>query len=54
MAEKEMFPLDFEEFAAQELRAHGYNLYYFNNKKQGELDFVIYIQIWSNIGFYYF
>lgn len=40
-----MFPLDFEEFAVQELRAHGYNLYYFNNKKQGELDFVIYIQI---------
>ena len=35
----------YENFAAQELRAHGYNLYYFNNKKQGELDFVIYIQI---------
>ncbi|HBF04984.1 MAG TPA: AAA family ATPase [Prevotella sp.] len=31
----------YENFAAQELRAHGYNLYYFNNKKQGELDFVI-------------
>lgn len=23
----------YENFAAQELRAHGYNLYYFNNKK---------------------
>ena len=31
----------YENFAAQELRAHGYNLYYFNNKKQGELDFVV-------------
>lgn len=31
----------YENFAAQELRAHGYDLYYFNNKKQGELDFVI-------------
>lgn len=31
----------YENFAAQELRAHGYNLYYFNNKRQGELDFVI-------------
>ena len=27
--------------AAQELKAHGYELYYFNSKKQGELDFVI-------------
>lgn len=26
---------------AQELHAHGYDLYYFNSKKQGELDFVI-------------
>ena len=26
---------------AQELRAHGFDLYYFNNKKQGELDFVM-------------
>lgn len=31
----------YENFAAQELCTHGYNLYYFNNKKQGELDFVI-------------
>lgn len=31
----------YENFAAQELRAHGYALYYFNNKKQGELDFVV-------------
>ena len=31
----------YENAAAQELKAHGYDLYYFNNKKQGELDFVI-------------
>lgn len=32
----------FENFAAQELKAHGFaNLYYFNNKKHGELDFII-------------
>lgn len=36
----------YENFVAQELVAHGFggyehNLYYFNNKKQGELDFVI-------------
>lgn len=31
----------YENFAAQELKTHGYNLYYFNNKKQGELDFVV-------------
>ena len=36
----------FENLAAQELYAHGfatdeYNLFYFNSKKQGELDFVI-------------
>ena len=31
----------FENFAAQELHSHGYPLYYFNSKKQGELDFVI-------------
>lgn len=31
----------YENFAAQELRTHGYELYYFNNKKQGELDFVV-------------
>lgn len=31
----------YENAAAQELAAHGYTLYYFNSKKQGELDFVI-------------
>lgn len=31
----------YENFVAQELHTHGWNLYYFNNKKQGELDFVI-------------
>lgn len=31
----------FENAVAQELFAHGYSPYYFNSKKQGELDFVI-------------
>lgn len=31
----------YENFAAQELTAHGYDTMYFNNKRQGELDFVI-------------
>lgn len=31
----------YENIAAQELIAHGYNCYYYNNKKFGELDFVI-------------
>ena len=31
----------YENAAAQELKAHGYDLFYFNSKKQGELDFVI-------------
>lgn len=31
----------FENVVAQELHAHGFDLYYFNSKKQGELDFVI-------------
>ena len=35
----------YENFVAQELNAHGFavenSLYYFNNKKQGELDFVV-------------
>ena len=31
----------YENAAAQELKAHGYDLYYYNSKKQGELDFVI-------------
>ncbi len=32
----------YENVAAQELRAHGYrNIYYFNSKKQGEVDFLV-------------
>lgn len=31
----------YENAVAQELKAHGFDLYYFQNKKQGELDFVI-------------
>ena len=31
----------YENAAAQELKAHGYELYYYNSKKQGELDFVV-------------
>ena len=31
----------YENAVAQELHAHGFELYYFNSKKQGELDFVI-------------
>ncbi len=31
----------YENIAAQELKAHGLNLYYYNSKKFGELDFVI-------------
>lgn len=31
----------YENAVAQELRAHGFNLYYYNSKKYGELDFVI-------------
>ena len=31
----------YENAVAQELYAHGYNPYYFNSKKQGELDFII-------------
>lgn len=31
----------YENAVAQELRAHGFDLYYFNNKKQGELDFIV-------------
>ena len=31
----------YENAAAQELKAHGFELYYFNSKKYGELDFVI-------------
>ena len=31
----------YENAAAQELRAHGFDLYYFNSRKQGELDFLV-------------
>lgn len=31
----------YENVAAQELKAHGFDLYYFNSKKLGELDFLI-------------
>lgn len=31
----------YENVVAQELKAHGFKLYYFNSKKSGELDFVI-------------
>lgn len=31
----------FENYVAEELHAHGFELYYFNSKRQGELDFVI-------------
>ncbi len=31
----------YENAVAQELHAHGFKLYYYNNKRQGELDFVI-------------
>ena len=31
----------FENIVAQELKAHGFDLYYFNSKKQGEVDFII-------------
>ena len=31
----------YENVVAQELHAHGYRLYYYNNKTKGELDFLI-------------
>ena len=31
----------YENAAAQELKAHGFDLYYFNSKKQGEVDFLV-------------
>lgn len=31
----------YENAAAQELKAHGFSLYYFNSKTQGEIDFVV-------------
>ncbi|MBO4351403.1 MAG: ATP-binding protein, partial [Proteobacteria bacterium] len=40
--EKEInFGSVYENAAAQELKAHGYELYYYNSKKQGELDFIV-------------
>lgn len=31
----------YETVVAQELKAHGYNLYYYDNKKNGEVDYLI-------------
>ncbi len=31
----------YENFVAQELRAHGFQLYYFNSRKVGEVDFIV-------------
>ena len=31
----------FENFAAQELKAHGFDIFYFSSKKHGELDFLV-------------
>lgn len=31
----------YETAVAQELKAHGYNLFYYDNRKQGEVDFLI-------------
>lgn len=31
----------YETVVAQELKAHGYGLYYYDNKKNGEVDFLI-------------
>ncbi|MFI3173320.1 MAG: DUF4143 domain-containing protein, partial [Eubacteriales bacterium] len=31
----------YENLVAQELKAHGFDLYFFQNKKQGEVDFII-------------
>ena len=31
----------YENYVAQELHAHGFKGYYFNSKKQGEVDFII-------------
>lgn len=31
----------YETVVAQELKAHGYDLYYYDNKKNGEVDFLI-------------
>ncbi len=40
--EKEInFGSVYENVVAQELKSHGFKLYYFNSKKQGEIDFLI-------------
>ena len=31
----------YESVVAQELRAHGHNLFYYDNRKQGEVDFIV-------------
>lgn len=31
----------YETVVAQELKAHGFNLYYYDNKKSGEVDYLI-------------
>lgn len=31
----------YETAVAQELKAHGYDLYYYDNKKNGEVDYLI-------------
>jgi len=31
----------YETVVAQELRAHGFNLYYYDNKKNGEVDYLV-------------
>lgn len=31
----------YENYVAQELKTHGFDLYYYNSKRQGELDFVV-------------
>lgn len=31
----------YENFVAQEIKAHGFDLYYFNSKRQGEIDFIL-------------
>lgn len=31
----------YETVVAQELRAHGFNLYYYDNKNNGEVDYLI-------------
>lgn len=35
----------YENVVVQELKAHGFDLYYYNSKKTGELDFVVEYQV---------